>query len=166
MPSGRRICGIACKHCGKQSEWLISLDLPHRNCGSRSRLWEFRRSIRKLATHGELLDYSVIFDTDRDAVTFRRMEESLVDRIPAANGRGGIKLPDSVAAEARRRSGPTDDLAAAERDWQRWMDRRGVRSSNPAALFLSFLATWIDRQPNQTSDGDYGQEWIGEMALA
>lgn len=61
---------------------------------------------------------------------------------------------------------PQVDLAAAERDWRHWMDRRGVRPSNPAALFLSFLATWIDRQPDQDADEGDGPDWIGEMALA
>ena len=69
-------------------------------------------------------------------------------------------------AEARWQHGPAVDLPAAERDWRRWMDRKGVQPSNPAALFLSFLATWIYRQPDQAADGDDGSDWIGEMARA
>ena len=164
QPLERRIYEIARKHCGKQSEWQISLDLLHQKCGSRSRLWEFRRSVRKLVTHGHLLDYAVTFDADEDMVVFHRQEGSLVDRIPVANGRSEIELPESVAIEARRRHGPAVDLAAAERDWRRWMDRKDVRPSNPAALFLSFLATWIDRQPDQDADGDDDLDWIGQMA--
>ena len=164
QPLERRIYEIARKHCGKQSEWQISLDLLHQKCGSRSRLWEFRRSVRKLVTHGHLLDYAVTFDADEDMVVFHRQEGSLVDRIYTANGRNEIKLPDSVAVEARRQHGPAIDLAAAERDWRRWMDRKGVRPSNPAALFLSFLATWIDRQPDRDADGDDDLDWIGQMA--
>jgi len=71
-----------------------------------------------------------------------------------------------VTTEARRLHGSAVDLAAAEPDWRRWMDRKGVRPSNPAALFLSFLATWIDRQPGQAADGNGDLDWIGEMALA
>ena len=166
QPLERRIYEIGRKHCGKQSEWKISLDLLHQKCGSRSRLWEFRRSMRKLVTHGDLLDYTVTFDAERDMATFRRMEGSLVDRIPAPNSSSEIELPESVTTEARRQHGPAIDLAAAERDWRRWMDRKGVRPSNPAALFLSFLATWIDRQPDQAADGNGDLDWIGEMALA
>ena len=166
QPLERRIYEIARKHCGKQSEWKISLDLLHQKCGSRSRLKEFRRSMRRLVTHDDLLDYAVIFDAERDVVTFRRLEGSLVERIPAPNSSSEIELPEYVTAEARRQHGPAVDLAAAERDWRRWMARKGVRPSNPAALFLSFLATWIDRQPDQAADGDDGLDWIGEMALA
>ena len=166
QPLERRIYEIARKHCGKQSEWKISLDLLHQKCGSRSRLREFRRSMRKLVTHGDLLDYAVAFDAYRDVVTFRRLEGSLVDRIPAPNSSSEIELPESVATEARRQHGPAIDLATAERDWRRWMDRKGVRPSNPAALFLSFLATWIDRQPDQADDVSNSPDWIGEMALA
>ena len=145
-------------------EWQISLDLLHRKCGSRSRLREFRRSMRKLVTHGDLLDYAVTFDAGRDMVTFRRMEGSLVDRIPAPNSSSEIELPESVATEARRRHGPTVDLASAERDWRGWMARKGVRPTNPPALFLSFLATWIDRQQTDLVDEDDALDWIGEMA--
>ncbi|MDE0304220.1 MAG: replication initiator protein A, partial [Albidovulum sp.] len=141
QPLERRIYEIARKFCGRQAEWQISLVLLQQKCGSRSKLFEFRRSVRKLAAKGDLLDYVVAFDAGRDAVAFRRQEGSLVDRIPAADGDGGIELPDSVAAEARRRHGGGIDLAAAERAWRGWMARKGVRPTNPPALFLSFLAT-------------------------
>ena len=130
-------------------------------------LFLFRQRLRKLVQEGELLDYAMTFDSERDMVIFRRLEGSLVDRIATPSGFSEIELPDSVTTEeARRLHGSAVDLAAAERDWRRWMDRKGVRPSDPAALFLSFLATWIDRQPGQAADGNVDLDWIGEMALA
>ncbi|MCZ0950995.1 MAG: replication initiator protein A, partial [Rhodospirillaceae bacterium] len=121
QPLERRLYEIARKYCGRQAEWQISLTLLHEKSGSTSKLKEFRRSVRNAASKGELLDYALAYDTGRDIVAFRRQEGSLVDRIPAANGDGGIELPDSVAAEARRQHGGGIDLAAAERDWRGWM---------------------------------------------
>ena len=164
QPLERRIYEIARKHCGKQPQWQVSLDILHRKCGSRSRLKEFRRSIRKLVTHDDLLDYAVILDAERDAVTFRRLEGSLVDRIPVPGGPTEIRLPESVAVEAHRRHGPGVDLAAAERDWRRWMERKGLRPTNPPALFLSFLATWADRRQAAVPEGEDAPDWIGEVA--
>ena len=74
QPLERRLYEIARKHCGRKAEWRISLDLLHRKCGSRSRLKEFRRSMRKLVMHDDLLDYAVTFDAERDRVIFHRQE--------------------------------------------------------------------------------------------
>ena len=115
--------------------------LYREKCGARTILRQFRQAVRRLAEEGDLLDYAVAYDAERDVVIFRRLEGSLVERIAPAGGPDGIELPDSVAAEARGRHGSGLDLAAAERDWRRWLARKGVRPTNPAALFLSFLAT-------------------------
>ena len=165
QPLERRLYEIARKHCGTQAEWKISLRLLHEKCAARSQLKLFRHRLRKLVEKGDLLDYAMTYTADQDMVIFHRQEGSLVDRIPTAYERNEIKLPESVTVEARRQHGPAVDLATAERDWRRWMDRKGVRPSNPAALFLSFLATWIDRQPDPAADGNDGPDWIGEMAL-
>ena len=164
QPLERRIYEIARKFCGRQAEWQISLALLQQKCGSKSKLFEFRRSVRKLASKGDLLDYAVAYDANRDVLIFRRQEGSLVDRIPAADGGGRIELPDSVAAEARRRHGDGIDLAAAERDWRSWMERKGVRPTNPPALFLSFLATWAGRRSDDPPEARGEADWIQEMA--
>lgn len=165
QPLERRIYEIARKHCGRQMEWRISLDLLHLRSGSKSRLREFRRLLRKLIAHGELLDYAVILDAERDVVTFRRQEGSLVGQIPSVHGSDELELPKAVMEEARRKHGPEIDLAAAERDWRRWMDRKMLRPTNPPALFLSFLATWADRRHSPKESSDDGLDWITEMAL-
>ena len=138
QPLERRIYEIARKHCGKQSEWKISLDLLHPKSGTRCRLKEFRRSMRKLVNEGDLLDYTVTFDAERDVIISHRQEGSLVNGIPTANSCSEIELPESVAIEARRRFGAAIGLAAAERDWRRWMGRKGVRSTNPPCLVPAF----------------------------
>ena len=105
-PLERRLYEIARKHCGRQAEWQISLELLREKCAARSPLKWFRHEVRKLAQEGDLLDYAVIFDPKRDVVTFQRLEGSLVARIPVPNGSSEIKLPESVAVEARRQHGP------------------------------------------------------------
>ena len=42
-PLERRMYELARKHCGKQDEWAISLDLLKKKCGSASEDYEFRR---------------------------------------------------------------------------------------------------------------------------
>ena len=169
QPLERRIYEVARKFCGRQPEWRIRLILLHHRCGSKSSLKEFRRSFRKLIAKGNLLDYEMRFDSARDVVVFRRLEGSFINRIPTATGDGetDIALPESVAAEARRRHGDRIDLAAAEKDWRCWMERKGVRPTNPAALFLSFLSTWIERREDSAVPAEETgkTDWIAEMAL-
>ena len=112
-PLERRVYEIARKHCGRQAEWRISLSILREKCGARTILRQFRQAVRKLAEEGDLLDYAVAYDAERDIVVFRRLEGSLVERIAPAGGPDGIELPDSVADEARRRHGSGLDLAAA-----------------------------------------------------
>ena len=164
QPLERRLYEIARKHCGQQPEWQIGVDLLRSKCGARSSLRRFRQSLRAVVKHRNLLDYAVIHKADQDVIIFHRQEGSLVDFIPGAGGRSEIELPESVAAEARRRFGPAVDLAAAERDWRQWMGRRGFRPTNPPALFLSFLTTWADRRQAAAAEGDDAPDWIGEMA--
>src|SRR5262249_12504523 len=44
-PLERRIYELARKHCGKQDEWVISLELLKKKCGSASEEYEFRRLV-------------------------------------------------------------------------------------------------------------------------
>lgn len=166
QPLERRIYEIARKFCGRKAEWRIGLALLHQKSGSRGNLRRFRQAVRKLAGQGDLLDYAVIVDGRQDIVTFRRQEGSLVGRTPSVNGQAPVSLPESAADEARRRHGEEIDLATAEQDWRRWMGQKGVRPTNPAALFLSFLDSWASRReiPSTASTGADGRDWLQRIA--
>lgn len=69
-PLDRRIYELARKHCGKQGKWTVSLRVLRKKSGSTAALREFRRAIRSLADTGELPDYRLRYDPDRDLVTF------------------------------------------------------------------------------------------------
>ena len=165
QPLERRIYEIARKFCGRQAEWRISLAQLHHKSGSRSDLRRFRYSLRRVIQKGDLLDYAVTLDECRDMAVFRRLEGSLVGYVsPAGLPPSEITLSEHVAAEARRRHGSID-LAAAERDWRSWMNRKGVRPTNPEALFLSFLNSWSQqRQTSEQPPASARSDWIREMA--
>lgn len=67
-PLERRMYEIARKHCGKQSEWRISLGLLQKKCGSSSTEKEFRRLVSKIVAEDQqfhhMPDYSMILDSD------------------------------------------------------------------------------------------------------
>jgi len=63
-----------------------------------------------------------------------------------------IPLSDSVVAVAHKQHGVEVDLNAAERDWRDWMKKKNIRPVNPEAMFLSFLARWIEEQKNKNEN--------------
>lgn len=66
----RRIYELARKHCGQQPSWRVSLAVLHEKSGSTRPLRNFRGDIKALAESGDLPDYLMAFDADRDVVTF------------------------------------------------------------------------------------------------
>lgn len=68
-PLERRIYELARKHCGRQTQWSIGLDLLREKSGSRSSLHEFRRMVKNIVEASTLPEYRMTFSDD-DKVTF------------------------------------------------------------------------------------------------
>jgi plasmid replication initiation protein len=56
-PLARRLYEIARKHCGHQTQWIISLDLLQAKAESKSTLKEFRRAVRQIEADDSLPEY-------------------------------------------------------------------------------------------------------------
>lgn len=69
-PLDRRIYELARKHCGEQPRWRISLAVLHQKSGSTGELRRFRFDVKALAESGNLPDYLMAIDLQRDMVTF------------------------------------------------------------------------------------------------
>lgn len=69
-PLDRRIYELARKHTGTQPSWRVSVTVLHQKSGSASALKEFRRQVKELAESGDLPDFLMAFDQERDMVTF------------------------------------------------------------------------------------------------
>lgn len=87
-PLARRLYEIARKHCGHQTQWVISLDLLREKSGSKSPIKEFRRMIRAIEADKSLPEYKILLGAD-DKVTFyaadgQRLVRGLAARLPAA----------------------------------------------------------------------------------
>jgi plasmid replication initiation protein len=71
-PLARRLYELVRKHCGNQTEWIVSLAALHQKSGSTRELKKFRAEIRKLVEENNLPDYSIAFNAERDMVMFER----------------------------------------------------------------------------------------------
>ena len=80
-PLERRMYELARKHCGKQDEWAISLELLRKKCGSASSDKEFRRLVGVIceedAEYHHMPDYAVRMDGDNVRFTNRKTMKPL-----------------------------------------------------------------------------------------
>jgi plasmid replication initiation protein len=132
-PLERRIYELARKHCGRQDQWRISVDLLHRKSGSASPRRVFRAMLREMIAADSLPDYHLLEEpgdilrvTPRDAV------------IEAA----GSPLLAPQTHEAARAMLPGVDVYALEAEWRAWWVETGrPRLTSPDKAFLGWVAT-------------------------
>ena len=114
-PIERRTSEIARKMCGARAEFEIGLEKLLKRTGARMELKRFRHTLREMATHDHLPDYTVLFDEDRDMVIFQgrgtvvAVEEKSRQVIPA--------LKPETYAHARG-AAPGWDVRVLEQEWR------------------------------------------------
>ncbi len=133
-PIERRVYEIARKQCGNQKSWSIRLELLLKKSGSKSRLKEFRRSIKEICKTDHLPDYSIYLDGSNDQVTFtNRMKYKQ---------KGKLQRPSfsstNIYETAKKYTGG-EDVYAWENDWiNYWIESGSPTLQNPDAAFIGF----------------------------
>ena len=133
-PLERRIYELARKHCGRQPEWRVSIEVLAKKSGSASPRRVFRRMIRDMIAADHLPDYRLA-EVPGDILCVTRRE---VVVLPGA-GQGGPVLK-AATLEAGRALAPGWDIYALEAEWRAIWERSGrppLRS--PDAAFLGWL---------------------------
>ena len=147
-PLERRLYELARKHCGRKTEWRISLAALQRKCGSASTPREFRRLVANIARqdekHGHIPDYAIRLE-DMNVVFVNRMtapaaEPELLD------GGAPIHLsPDTY--DGARRAAPGWDVYYLEQEWRSWMSDGGLDApKDPDRAFLGFCRKWVEKR--------------------
>ena len=147
-PLERRMYELARKHCGKQDEWRISLDLLRKKCGSASSEKEFRRLVSVIcsedAEHGHMPDYAVVLDGDYVRFTNRSTMKPLASPLQPQ-----FPLLDPETYHDARTLAPGYDVYYLEKEWQKfWYESGQPELKNPDAAFLGFCRSRHERQPN------------------
>ena len=142
-PLERRMYELACKHCGQQTEWRISLSLLQKKCGSASTEKEFRRLVGKIVLEdsrfGHMPDYAVTLESE-DMVIFRN-RGSMPEPQEAPSG---TVLPLKAATQAAARiAAPGWDVQYLEREWRGWIIEP---PRDPDAAFVGFCRKWFERR--------------------
>lgn len=143
-PIERRVYEIARKHCGKQPQWPISLDLLKKKCGSRGSIKEFRRAIRELVKGDYLPDYEVSFDGVKDQVIFRSRGS-----IPEEIRQPKYPVLDPETYHDARTVAPSYDVYFLEQEWREWWVNSGMPDfKSPDKAFIAFCRKRHELKPN------------------
>ncbi|MEO0356672.1 MAG: replication initiator protein A [Pseudomonadota bacterium] len=129
-PLERRVYELARKHCGRQTEWVVTIDTLLKKSGSNSPRRVFRKMIRDMIAADHLPDYALQeIPGDKLRVTLR---DAVLD--------GPMPTPSADAIDQARALAPGMDVYALVADWQDFWVRSGRRTLRSAdAAFLGFV---------------------------
>ena len=147
-PLERRIYEIARKHCGRQPDWTISLELLLKKCGSQSPIKRFRQMLKHVAEHDHLPDYHVSYDEEVDQVSFRNRESWWEQHPRSTAQHEQLPVLPSSAFDDARQAAPGYDIYELERQWRDWWAGSGRPTlENHVAAFVGFCRNRHTRAP-------------------
>ena len=147
-PLERRMYELARKHCGKQNEWVISLDMLRKKCGSASTDKEFRRLVKAICDeytlHHHMPDYAVFLEGDNVRFVNRQTMKA-----PALLENHSFPILDPETYHDARTVAPGYDVYFLQREWEAfWVESGKPELKNPDAAFIGFCKRRYERQPN------------------
>lgn len=148
-PLERRMYELARKHCGKQDEWKISLELLRKKCGSASKDFEFRRLVSIIcaedAEHSHMPDYAVRIEGDSVRFTNR----GTMKPPPSSTAQPQFPLLDPETYHDARTVAPGYDVHYLEQQWRSfWCESGMPELKNADAAFIGFCRARYERKPN------------------
>ncbi len=133
-PLERRVYELARKHCGRQSEWQVSMAVLHKKSGAASPLRVFRKMIRDMAAENHLPEYALRVDDAEDMVHVSARAARATPLSP-----GLPPLAPETHARARA-AAPGWDVHALEAEWRaQWEATGRPRLRSPGAAFLGWV---------------------------
>lgn len=130
-PLERRVYELARKHCGRQPEWRIGMDVLCKKSGSASPLRVFRKMIRDMIAGDHLPDYHLTEEPGDLLCVTRR------DQVVAP---GDGPMLKSLTYDKARSLAPGWDIYALEAEWRAMWTRSGrPKLRSPDAAFLGWL---------------------------
>ena len=147
-PLERRLYELARKHCGRKSEWRISLAALQRKCGSASTPREFRRLVANIVkqdeAHNHMPDYAIRLEDMM--VVFHNRQTATPPELENSSEVASIRLMPGTYDQARLQA-PGWDVHVLEAEWRAWMNDGGLDAPKDAdRAFLGFCRKWFERR--------------------
>jgi hypothetical protein len=148
-PLERRMYELARKHCGRQDEWTISLDLLKKKCGSISSDKEFKRMVGLICLedvqHNHMPDYAVRMDENNIIFTNR----SSIKPLPSFSEPTLFPVLDHETFHDAKTVAPGYDVYYLEKEWRSfWIETGKPELKNPDAAFIGFCKARYLKNPN------------------
>lgn len=143
-PLERRMYELARKHCGRQDQWRISIDMLKKKCGSSSTDKEFKRLVSTIceedAAHSHMPDYAVVLEGESVCFTSRNaLRDTKVEKAE-------LPLLDTETYHDARIVAPGLDVYALEQEWRLfWVDSGRPELKDADAAFVGFCKRRYDR---------------------
>jgi plasmid replication initiation protein len=135
-PLERRLYELARKHCGRQPEWRVSVEVLLKKAGSSSPRRVFRAMLREIIRADTLPDYFLQEEPGDIIRVTPRTQDAVIDT-------GHVRALAPEALDQARRMLPGIDIYALEADWQTQENRSGkVYSQDADTDFLD----WVRRR--------------------
>ncbi len=132
-PLERRIYELARKHCGRQAEWRISMEVLHKKSGAASPLRVFRKMVRDMIAQNHLPEYLLTEDESDILIVHPRAAPAL------DLSRALPPLSSEVLTRARAMA-PGQDVHALEAQWRHhWAVTGRARLRSPGGAFLGWM---------------------------
>ena len=146
-PLERRMYELARKHCGKQTEWKISLELLRKKCGSASTEKEFKRLIHNIveqdAEHSHMPDYAVFLN--EHSVVFKN-RGTMEKEKAVKQAYGHVRLHPETLHDARTVAQGWD-VYHLEQEWRNWMADYDIEPPRDAGkAFIGFCRKWMEKR--------------------
>ena len=130
-PLERRVYELARKHCGRQPEWRVGVDVLAKKSGSASPLRVFRKMLRDMIASDALPDYH-LHEEPGDILLVTRRDQGVI----ASTG----PVLKAVTVERARALMPGWDIYVLEADWRDVWHRSGrPKLRSPDAAFLGWV---------------------------
>jgi Replication initiator protein A len=145
-PIERRVYELARKHCGRQSEWRITLALLQKKCGAESSSREFRRMMTLIIDedilHSHIPDYSIRFDEgNEDMIVVRN--RGTVAKLPVREAATFTEHISGDGYEEAKLAAQGWDVYFLEQEWRNWITEP---PRHPDAAFVAFCRKWYERR--------------------
>jgi plasmid replication initiation protein len=146
-PIERRVYEIARKAVGQDESWAFLMATLHKKSGSKGTLREFRRQMKPIIEGDFLPDYMIVFDEEKDKVTFVNRNTMPKDREKQEEaGRAVRSALSSDVYQLARQAAPGWDTYALADEFAAWWAGIGRPVTDANALFLKFCKTWFEKK--------------------
>lgn len=151
-PLERRLYELARKHCGRQPDWHVGLELLREKCGALSPLNKFRFQLKDIIEPNHLPDYILALD-DQDRVTFTNRYHLVKQSLGIQDALPGLETLPALRPATVQQGATLVEKAGIGWDYRAIREQftvqltKGFQPKNVDAAFIGFVKKKLSKRP-------------------